>query len=102
MRWKSAGDPEGIRVKKLSTRFSGRLPTTFSRASALPISRATYPEKLACTASPGLPVMSVHALRVEAKWSRHTLQGVLASALDEAHRAVSQSAACKHPEPHTE
>ena len=55
MRWKSAGDPEGMRVKKLSTRFSGRLPTTFSSASALPISRATYPEKLACTASEGLP-----------------------------------------------
>ena len=41
MRWKSAGDPEGMRVKRLSTRFSGRLPTTLSSASALPISRAT-------------------------------------------------------------
>ena len=54
-RWKSGAAPAGMRVKKFSTRFSGRLPTTLSSASALPISRATKVAKLGAATLLGRP-----------------------------------------------
>ena len=47
-----------MRVAKLSARLSGLLPMTFKRASALAISRVTYPDKAAGTGSSGLPANS--------------------------------------------
>lgn len=55
MRWYRAGGALGMRVAKLSARLSGLLPMTFKRASALAISRVTYPDKAAGTGSSGLP-----------------------------------------------
>ena len=59
MRWYSGRVPEGMRVKKLSARVSGRLPTTLSRASARPSSLLIQLEKPAgpppVPPSPALP-----------------------------------------------
>jgi hypothetical protein len=55
MRWKSAGVAAGSSVKKLSARFSGRLPTTLSSASARPISRVTAAASRAPAASSSRP-----------------------------------------------
>ena len=58
--WYRLGEALGSKVAKLSARFSGRLPMTFSSASAFAISLITYPENEGDTASAAWPARPGH------------------------------------------